>query len=677
MSALCLSLLGPFDCRDATGANVALPTRKAQAIIAYLAMNPGKDQSRETLAALVWDDKAEEQARANLRKTLSRMRHAMPDSAAACLVANSSHVALRPDAVEVDATQFERLAAAGTPETLEQAAELYQGVLLAGFSGCGEVYDEWLSVERRRLDELAQSVLGRLLDHFVVIGAVDRAIQVALRLLALDPLQEGVHRTLMRLYVYQDRIGAAHQQYEDCRDILARELDVEPASETESLRAEVLRLLPPGSKRETDDLPERAALARTTAEGRARRRIGLSRRPSIAVLPFAVSGDDGAYAHLGEGMAEDIITEFGRFPDLDVISPTTAFAYRASNIPAAGVGLELGTRYVLEGSLRPQGDGLRITARLVECRTDWQLWAERYDCAFAEVFRVQDELVRGIVGPLAGQIETAELEHAKRRRPEDWEAYDFWLRGWHALRRVDTAAIVEARGYFESAVEKDPEFARAYVGLAAANLSEWYCYSWNHWVFGREEGLRHARTAVELDNNDHRAHCMLGMAELFQGDYEAARLRLLKALRLNPNDADVLAHVSFAMALIGEHDLAVETGRNALRLAPYHPEWYEAFVGIALFAARLYDEAIETMAAAPEATCVTPAFIAASYAHSERSGEVTSHRETVYRHYRQQLARGDFSADTSPVDWLLGLDPFQRAEDAAHYEAGLRKAGFE
>jgi hypothetical protein len=146
---------------------------------------------------------------------------------------------------------------------------------------------------------------------------------------------------------------------------------------------------------------------------------------------------------------------------------------------------------------------------------------------------------------------------------------------------------------------RDPHFARAYVGLAMAHLNEWACFSWNHWFFLHQEALELARKAVELDDRDHRAHCILGLARLYGHDYEGARRQLLRALELNPNDADVLAHASVAMALIGDHDLAVETGRSALRLAPHHPEWYAAFAGIALFVAPLHDEAIATMAPAP------------------------------------------------------------------------------
>ena len=210
-----------------------------------------------------------------------------------------------------------------------------------------------------------------------------------------------------------------------------------------------------------------------------------------------------------------------------------------------------------------------------------------------------------------------------------------------------------------------------------ANLNEWACFSWNHWFFLRQEALDLARRAVELDDRDHRAHCILGVAQLYGRDYDGARRQLLRALELNPNDADVLAHAAVAMALIGDHEVAVEAGRSALRLAPHHPEWYAAFAGIALFTARLHEEALATMAPAPEALCNTPAFIAAACAHLGRLEQCAAHRDTVHRHHRRQLARGMFPKETTCIDWLLAMDPFQRAADADHYADGLRKAGFQ
>ena len=525
---------------------VDFPTRKVRALLAYLAVNAARPQRREQLAALLWGDQAEAEARANLRKTLSRLRGALPAAAKDCLAAGADQIALRADLVELDALRFERLAADATPETLERAASLYRGPLLDGFDGPGEAFDEWLSTERRRLEEILQQVLHRLLDHYVVTGAIERAIQVALRLLALDPLQEGVHRALIRLYMHQDRVGSALDQYRRCRALLARELGVAPAPETERLRAELSQLLPEAPPDpEADDLPERGAVLQTAAADRARRRVEPSGRPAIAVLGFAAEAGD---RHLGDGMAEDLATELGRFRELDVIAPATALAYRASTLPPERIGEELGTTYVLCGSLRPAGERLRISVRLIETLSARQLWAERYDCARGEVFDILDEVVRRIVGTVSAGSRARACEAARRQRPNDLAAYDLWLRGWSALKRPDLSALADARGCFQAAVARDPQFARAYVGLAMAYLNEWACFSWNHWFFLRQEALDLAHKAVELDERDHRAHCVLGVAKLYGRDYEGARRQLLRALELNPNDADVLAHAAAAMA---------------------------------------------------------------------------------------------------------------------------------
>ena len=126
---------------------------------------------------------------------------------------------------------------------------------------------------------------------------------------------------------------------------------------------------------------------------------------------------------------------------------------------------------------------------------------------------------------------------------------------------------------------------------------------------------------------------------------------------------------------LDDHERAVDAGRKALRLSPHHPEWYAAFVGIALFAGRQYEEAIATMAPAPEALCNTPAFMAAAYAHLGQEHQGVYYRDTVRRHHRNQVARGRFSPQMSCLDWLLTLDPFQRAADVGHYADDFRVNG--
>jgi DNA-binding SARP family transcriptional activator/TolB-like protein len=677
MALVKLSLLGGFDCRSAKGRALTLPTQKARALLAYLALNAGRRHARDKLADLFWGERGEAQARANLRKALSRLREALPRPARACVELDASGAGVSAGAVEVDLVRFEALAAEGTPESLEQALGLHRGSLLEGLGNCGEAFDDWLRAERRRMDETLRQVLRRLLEHYVGTGAIDRAIQVGLRALAVDPLEEGTHRALMRLYLQQDRVGSALDQYRRCREALASELGVEPSADTEAVRREALAALPGGAPREADDLPGRPRTIEAGVVARARLRGQPTGRPSIVVLAFSAADDDERQRRLGEGVAEDVATELGRFPELDVIAPATALAYRHTRVAPERVGRELGTAYVLDGGLRAAGEQVRITVRLLETASGRQLWAERYDCARAEVFDVQDDVVRRIVGTLAGRIERSRLESVRRARPEDWEAYDLWLQGWSALKRPDRAAIRQARALFERAAAKDPTLARAYSGLALTLWTEWACFSWNPWVFMQQEPVDLARKAVELDARDQRAHCILGVAQLYAREYDAARQHLLRALALNPNDADVLAHVSFGMALMGEHDMAVETGRHALRLQPHHPDWYAGLIGIALFAARRHEEAIETMAPAPEAFCSAPAFVAAAHAHLGRARASRPYRETVYRHYRHRLTRGELAEGTSCMGWLLGIDPFKLAADAEHYAEGLRKAGFD
>ncbi|UYG08645.1 BTAD domain-containing putative transcriptional regulator [Halomonas sp. M4R1S46] len=676
-----LSLLGEFACHSPQVSPIVFPTRKVEALLAYLAATPGRRHSRDRLAGLLWGEMPDAQARSNLRKALSRLHQALPATARNALAVDRRELGLAAAEVRVDLEAFDRLQADGTPETLERALALYRGPFLQGMADCGEAFEDWLMAQRLALEERRQQLMHRLLEHYVVTGAIDPGIQLAQRLLADDPLDEGVHRTLIRLYLYQDRIGAALAQYQRCRERLLDETGRPPGPQTERLR-ETLLALQPGSPasatpppNEPDDLPERAGVIATAARERARRRAAQEGCPSLAVLALAT--DDAADRHLGDGLAEDIATELGRFRELEVIAPTSALAYRDSDAAPQRIGNELGVDYLLEGRLQRRGERLRLTARLLSTDDAHQIWAEQYDCQGEACFEVQDEIVGQIVGRLVGGLEAERLRQARRRPPRDWQAYDLWLRGWHALRRPELAAIQQARGFFRQALAQDPQLARAYVGLALAHLNEWACYAWGHWVFLQQEALELGRKAVGLDEHDHRAHCMLGLAELYARHYDVAHRELTLALELNPNDADVLAHASFALALAGDPQQGVAAARRALRLAPYRPEWYAGMAGIAFFSAHLYEEAIATMATAPEAFCNTPAFLAAAHAHLGQPQRAAGHRDTVYRHYRYQLSRGTFPSGISCLDWLTALDPYRREADAAHYLEGLRRAGFE
>src|SRR5438093_5962452 len=256
MTHLKLRLFGGFEAALPSGAPISLPTKKAQALLAYCALRPGQAHQREKLATLLWGDTEEYNARNSLRQTLFVLRTALRGNLSRTLRIAGDTVATEPLTIDVDVLAFERLAAERTPQALEQAAALYRGDLLDGFIVDEESFEQWLIEERERLRELAIKVLARLLRYQDAPGMTEAAVQTARRLLVLDPLQEAVHRLLMRLHGQAGRREAAMRQYEVCVNLLRRELRLEPEPETRQLYEAIQKgqlLAPATAARRTPD----------------------------------------------------------------------------------------------------------------------------------------------------------------------------------------------------------------------------------------------------------------------------------------------------------------------------------------------------------------------------------------------------------------------------------------
>ena len=217
------------------GPATAVLSRKARGLVTYLALNPGQSQSREKLAALLWGDTGEPQARMSLRQGLSAIRKALPSADDRRLLADGDNVTLKLDDLEIDVARFERLASGIVPEQLEQAVVIYRGDLLDGFVLKEEPFDDWLRVERERLRTIWIGVLEKLLHRYSVENNLATYVQAAMRLLGSDPLREDIHRGLMQIYARQGRPNMALKQYAQCREVLRKHLQLEPEKETRDL----------------------------------------------------------------------------------------------------------------------------------------------------------------------------------------------------------------------------------------------------------------------------------------------------------------------------------------------------------------------------------------------------------------------------------------------------------
>ncbi len=239
MSGLSLRLFGVLQLERDDGRVIRLPTKKTAALLAYLALSQNQPHARAKLATLLWDRGLEVQARDSLRQVLSQLRKAFAPDFEDCLATTGDTVELNLRRIPLDTARFEAFAAGTQISDLEQAAKLYRGPILEGFDVRAAEFDAWLRATREQYHERAVDVLSRLLRHYLAVGNLESGITIATRLLALDPLREEVHRTLIEFYIRQGRFNAALKQFRSCEEILAEQLNVEPEAATKAMERRI------------------------------------------------------------------------------------------------------------------------------------------------------------------------------------------------------------------------------------------------------------------------------------------------------------------------------------------------------------------------------------------------------------------------------------------------------
>ena len=664
MAELQVILFGGLEIAGGDAAAGARLTRKAKALIAYLALQGSRGQSREKLADLLWGNSAEEQTRANLRQTLSSIRKAL-SGGADCLATKGDQISLAGPGIELDVSAFERFAEEATPAALGHAAQLYKGDLLDGFSLKEDSFEAWVRVERERLRHRACEVLAKLVSYRDGVGDTDRCVEVAARLLQLDPLRESAHRILMRSYAAQGRQASALKQFEICRDVLARELRVEPESETVKLYREIRQQRAATVQARADTLSLDRAKEPPLPDG-----------PSLAVLPFDNMSEDPEQQYFSDGITSDITTGLGRFRDLFVISDASSFTFRDKGVPVQEVGRDLGVQHILRGSVRRAGGKIRISAQLIQAATGQCIWAESYDRVLDDVFAIQDEIARTIVATLAGRLENAAHHRSQRGDAAARSVYDCLLRGRHCLGNYTKKEILEARRIFEHALELDPDHARTYVELADTYFYELQSTWSDAPEIAGERLFDFAQRAVALDDLDCRAHAALGRAYYrVKANYELAEAQFEKAIALNPNDVWNYCGMGLFLTCSGRLEEAVSCDSYALRLNPLLPDTCLFSIGVARYLGGRYEEAISTFGKMSNLNPEILGCLAASYAKLERDEEARAASAECLKRFSAELA---VSAGDDATRWQsiwLRLIPIKDAEARDRLFDGLRKAG--
>lgn len=359
--------------------------------------------------------------------------------------------------------------------------------------------------------------------------------------------------------------------------------------------------------------------------------------PSVAVLPFANLGAGTEQDYFADGVAAEIITALARFRSFSVVSRNSSFVYKGRQVDSRQVATELGVRYVLEGSVRRDGERLRLDVQLVDGVTTGHLWAERFEDVIGHIFNFQDRITERVASTVEPSIEIAEMQRSRRERPQSIAVYDLYLRALAALQDESIDGNAAAHALLDQALAVEPDNAML-LSHAAWVLEHRHAMGWP--PFTPDDAARSvtlARRALQNCGGDPRVMCHCGMALLQAGrDYEGAMAVLEAAFAANPNDLMVAAASGIALLHCGDLDIAVERLQRAIALGPRDPDSRFSLTGLAM--AALFQRDFEAAISWATRSLALNAHFDATYwmlisAHAHRGefGEARRHLESLRR----------------------------------------------
>jgi TolB-like protein/DNA-binding SARP family transcriptional activator/Tfp pilus assembly protein PilF len=712
---LFLRLLGgPLLSRDGRALTGPAAQRHRLALLALLATSRSRPQSRDKLVGWLWPERDAKYARNLLNQSVHALRRAVGEAG---IISVQDELRLDPSTIACDVVAFEDAIAAGEFERGIglYTGPFLDGFHLPG----APEFAHWADGERDRLRRLYARGLESLAEAAEERREWGSAVERWRGLLSEEPYNGRVTLRLMRaLEEAGDRAGAL-QQARLHTLLLQQEFEAEPDPDVSALADRLrtapanahdgrLAVWSPDRQSHdayphtgtsapleasTDEFASTADLAPvldpspSSVPGNLRRgsarwllpilaaALGLglvggtwweTRRtghellgepsppPSVAVLPFVNMSPDGADEYFSDGMTEEITTALSRIEGLRVAARTSAFVFKDRSESVSEIGRQLGVETVLAGSVRRADGRLRIAVQLINVQDGYHLWAEIYDRDPRDVFAVQEEIAQAIVGALSVKL-AGETTAIVVRPTADLTAYDLYLKGRHAVNQRRGESLMQAAGYFEQAIARDPRFAEAYAGLADA----WVLMP-GYNVTNSSESWPRARAAAEralaLDSTQAEAHTTLAYGTfLFERDWRAAEHGFRRAIALNPGYAT--AHHWYGDFLGGRGDLEgyLQEIRLAHALDPLSGQ-IGTEVGRALWALRRNDEAITQL---QQVLRADPLFAGAHL--------------TLGRVYIQQDRLAEAIGVIQKAVQLRGRDPLDVAELAyAHALAGRR-----
>ncbi len=312
---------------------------------------------------------------------------------------------------------------------------------------------------------------------------------------------------------------------------------------------------------------------------------------SVAVLPFTNMSADEDNEYFCDGLAEELLNALSKIDDLKVAARTSAFSFKGKNTNISEIGEKLSVKTVLEGSVRKSGNRLRISVQLVNVSDGFHLWSERYDREMRDIFDVQDEIALAVVNALKLKLFGDEKVAVLKRYTDDAEVHELFLKGRYYSYKYTAEGWKRAIKFFEKAIEKQPDYAPAYAGMAASRGCLWF-----FGLLPAEQTIPQCKTAnikaLEIDKNLADAHLSLAMITFFYDwEWEKAEKEFKQSITLNPNNAEALSYYAMFLGFQERFDEAISLNRSSLKIDPLSP-LINMNVGWTYFSAGMLDEAL-------------------------------------------------------------------------------------
>lgn len=616
-----LQVIGGFTL-SAGGRAVDLRNRKAQAMVAYLALSAPSLQPRERLAYALWSERAGDQARQSLRQTLHDLRRALGADGEALVDVRRNEVALRGEALRIDLIDLIGAVecADAPPDGVDWAG--LGDAILPGLEDVDPVFGDWLAARRAALlARLTAALEARMADA----GDDGRARAWALALVALDPAHEPACRRLMQSDASRGDVRAALRRYAQLWELLEEDYAAEPSPETQALAVELKSL-------------EAAPAAQPVA------------RPSLTLSmgAFRLDGVDEKFGYLVRGFRQDLIATLTPYRDWVVIEPEPG----APAPQADGV-------YEIDGVAYPSRDGVRINVTLKESAARRFIWGQQdVDLGLDSWFETCRTTTRRIAAALDVRIPTDRLARQARVADVSLPLYDKLLKARDLLSRWTPEDDRHAEAIFRDILRVEPDFVRAKVGLVKLINS-------SHIVFpglrrprpGDTDAVRLAQAAVEADPLDSEHQLCLGWSLAMNDRAEEAVAALLAACENNPTNPRTLASAADALANCGALEQAREMARASLDLdlgaARLH--WGHR-VSVALWSDDL-EGAVAAARKADNAIPLTGGYEVAALAMLGRAEEARAAWATYAAWLRARWRGEPAPSDRDLADWFVNAPP--------------------